>query len=178
MDLWNKKGRVYWKEDTKYLEFQENILFNTYFSFDEVFDFCPLTKLLDISETQKTDMKKEWLKLSEFWNNNSNPPCSYGIAFLVAVLPFNEITNINIISEFEMKQINIIHHYNYDKDLNYTGAIAIANRGPIFPPAFLEWMDDGFNIEYNTAIWWINYCMYERINELDSLEEFISTKKL
>jgi hypothetical protein len=180
-ELFNNKGRVYWQEDEKYLEFQKNILFESYFSFDEIFNFCPLTKLLEISEIQKEKIKKEWLRLSQFWNKNSTPPCQYGMAFLLAILPYDEITNVEIISTFEMQVINIVHHYNFDKDLNYEGAIPIYKRGPIFPPAFIEWMEDensGYQREYGAGIWWIGYCMYERINGLYPIKDFIPTKKI
>ena len=182
--LWAEKGRIYWKKDKKYLKFEKEILYDTNFSFDEVFDFCPLTQILNISEEQKNIMKIKWWKLANSWDNDSfkkdkiKLPYFAAVVFLVISLPFDEISNIGVISTFEMEQINNMHYFNYRTDLKYDGDISIKNRGPLLPAAFMEWLDDDFHTEYNQAVWWFNYCMYERINGLEPFQGFIPTRKL
>ena len=69
-----------------------------------------------------------------------------------------------------MNEINKIARYNSFERLPFEDLEPFREEddgGPIFPPAYMQWLDS----TYNGACWWACYTVYERQNNLPPVIE-------
>lgn len=178
---WKLTGRIYWKNDPKFIEF-DRILYDEYFTFEEIWSFSQLNykiKFLDeeksISNIIKLDIKNKWSELSKKWNNEEIQYHSHdenkiigfsALTFLCASLPFDKIKNPEIFTEFQISKMNVIYnYYNFPKYINLKGSCDLTEIGPIYLPTFMEWLDD----KLDSASWWWSYQIYEYQNNMNPI---------
>ena len=90
-----------------------------------------------------------------------------GLIILYAVLPYDKLDDVGkYFTNFEINNINICYFCISNCDnLPFEDLDDLINAGPIFPPAYQEWLED----QYNQASWCILYMVYEKNNHLSPI---------
>ena len=173
---------MYWKKDKKFLEYND-ILLKNLMSFEEIYEHTLIDSYVKFKKDKKEickEMKEEWLKLIKEWNKIRKVDSSdkaymfVGICYLFVVLPYDEMEDVSVFSSFEISMINVCYYYTYSKCLQYEGAEDLFSIGPLWPSAYVEWLDR----KYDSATWWLCYRTYERRNNLDCIIDSKPTKKI
>lgn len=176
----NMVKRKHWKKDEEFLKFNKQ-MYDEYFTFDEIFAFSTLDKVLKFnSDIDLNKIRNKWNTYIKKWNEIEN--INYidktkgfvAITYLMLVLPYKNINNIEVFTEFDINNINVIYFYNKSKYINYTGIEELFDSGPFFPPAYRDWLND----KYNRASWWVAYRIYERKNNLECMIDSKPTRKI
>jgi hypothetical protein len=173
-DPFKVKRRPNWKEDPNFKSFNER-LYNEMWNFEKTLEVCKFDKYTfkgNRDEILKS-MKEKWLKNIQEWNsveniNNSEETKGFcAMTFLFFVLPYGELDDVGkYFTTVESNMINIIYFYNTNGQyLNFEGTEELFNSGPMFPPAYQQWLDN----KYNSASWWTSYMVYEKINGYEPL---------
>jgi hypothetical protein len=163
--------RPHWKEDKEFQIFNKN-LYENMFTFEETLKLAQFDSYqFDDTNEVLLNMKIEWTKLIAEWNEIEkikHDDRSFGyvvLTYLFVVLPYERLIDPNkYFTHFEINQINIAYFYvqntAYSKPLPFENLEELFNSGPIFPPAYQQWI----NNKYNKASWWITYMIYEKNN--------------
>ena len=167
---WTLKQRVFWKDDVEFNKFN-NKLYNEMWTFEETLKISTLENCNfkgDKKQILET-IKNKWLEYVSEWNDeedmdNKNKTKGFvALTFLFIVIPYNELDDIGkYFTNFEVNNISTCYFYNTSKYLNFVNIDDLFKNGPMFPPAYREWLND----RYDNAAWWLSYMTYEKNNGL------------
>lgn len=170
MDLWKKKNRPHWQSDDKFMEFNKR-LYNEYWTFEETYTICKIDEL-NLDENTLVDMKNKWTTLVIDWNEAEDIQYKdkakgfVAITYMFIVIPYHKLEDIGKqFTEFDTNNISICYFYNNYSYIGFDGAEELFNSGPMYPPAYMEWLDRKFN----QASWWLSYMVYEKMNNLEPI---------
>lgn len=160
---WVIKGRVFWKEDPRFQEFN-TCLYQEFWTFEKALEVSTLVKI--IPENQKEAMKTRWLEYVTEWNKVrgigfvDRTKGFAALTFIFVSFPYHLVSDIGkYFTQFEVQQINVCYYYNTDDlSIPLLGAENLFDCGPVFPPAYLQWLDE----KYDRASWWLSYMVYEK----------------
>ena len=165
------KSRIEWRHDPVYLSFEKR-LYETYLTFDEALELSTFRDI--VPSDLLPSFKEAWTKQIRRWNKHEKRFISPDIdnktigfaalVFIASELPYESIPDLSMFNTFQLNKFNFVRLY-YDsskQDLNLPGVIPVADQGPMFPAAFLRWLNE----ELDSASWWITYFIYERMNGL------------
>jgi hypothetical protein len=169
-----------WKRDPQYRLFYRNLKSRDW-TFESTVDRIKILDYVVFSDGYDiVSIKDKWCKLINNWNAKTELYChntTYGFVacvYLLICLPFDDIKNIDIFSEFFISCLNIAMFYNNHPYLKYSGAINILDNSPPYSKGFGKWIHD----EYELSLWWITYWIYENLYSLGHIIKAPPTRKL
>lgn len=169
---WTQKGRLFWKKDPLFQEFNEQMYTEKFLSFSNVFEFSTASEWPWSDKDWIPNVSKHWNNLCNRWKSHTKStklPGFAAITLLFAVLPYDKLGQKlgTVLTEFESNHINAAYFYEIGQYHNGKENLQIQNLedltgGPLYPPAYEQWI----NQKYNMASWWLTYMVYERKNNL------------
>ena len=164
--FWADQGRTFWKDDKQFLKFNNDMLKNL-FTFQEILELSTLRSTLS-EDINWDEIEKEWKGYVSEWNEIRDIQSSQkalgfvGLTYLMVVFPYDKIKT-GAFCNHELVIFNRAYFYNTSAYLPFECVEKLSNEGPMFPPAFAEWL---FRL-YDRASWWITYIVWERRNGLE-----------
>lgn len=169
---------VHFTKNQKWLDYDNKILTTDCESFEMALDYAQIYKNKKwhdgFEDYAKQIHKENWIEETNKWietgnkcgKNYSKIPLFAGIAYCAALLPFEFVEDDNEIPTTELKFINWFRDYYSLPQIDWARApkcLYSEQLFPLHPGAFEEWM----NHNHNKSTWWINWCAYERKNNID-----------